>query len=87
MQSDIILDVAQVAAHLRCEVSTAEELMRRGDLPATKVGRGWITTYGQVLGFVIRRIEAGRPRTRGIKGSVATDCQSRRRLPELPDLR
>lgn len=87
MQSDIILDVAQVAEHLRCEPDTAEDLMRRRELPATKVGRGWITTYGQVLGFVIRRIEAGHPRTRGFKASVATDSRSRRRLAEIPDFR
>lgn len=86
MQSEIILDVAGVAEYLRCSVEQVETLMRSGELPATKIGRSWITTYGEMLGFVIWRIETGRHRPGGIKASVATDSGSRRRLPELPDL-
>ncbi len=71
MQADIILDVAGVAEHLRCSAEQVENLMRTGELPATKIGRSWITTYGEVIGFVTRRIEAGRHRSSGIKARVA----------------
>ncbi len=87
MQSEIILDVAGVAGHLRCSAEQVEALMRSGELPATKIGRSWITTHSEMLGFVTRRIEAGRHRARDVKASVATNGRPRRRLPELPDLR
>lgn len=89
MQSDTILDATSVAEQLRCSTDQADELMRRGDLPATKVGRGWITTYGQVLEFVIARIKAERKCPEPIKATVVppTEGKRRRALPELPAIR
>lgn len=89
MHPDTILDVAQVAEHLRCEPGTAEELMREGKLPATKVGRGWITTYGEVVAFVIARIKAERKRPEPIKATAIQQPEGKRRrvLPELPAIR
>lgn len=88
MQSDTILDATSVAEQLRCSTDQADELMRRGDLPATKVGRGWITTYGQVLEFVIGRIKAERKKPESTKASIVQPPEGkRRRLPELPSIR
>ena len=88
MQADTILDVNQVAEHLRCEPGTAEDLMRDGKLPATKVGRGWITTYGQVIEFVIARIKEDRKKPEAITATIVQDEPQRRGRtpPPLPDL-
>lgn len=85
MHTDTILDVEQTAEHLRCEPSTAEDLMRNGALPATKVGRGWITTYGQLLAFVNARIKAERKRPEPIKAAVVS-MESKRRGRTPPPL-
>ena len=87
MQSDVILDAGQVAEHLRCEPGTAEDLMREGKLPATKVGRGWITTYGQVIEFVIARIKEERKRPEPIKATIVQAPKRRGRTPPpLPEV-
>lgn len=87
MLPDTILDAAAVAEHLRCSTDQAEALMREGELPATKVGRGWITTYAQVLEFVIARIKAERKRPEPIKAAVVPQARGRRReLVALPDV-
>lgn len=87
MQSDTILDATAVAEHLRCSEQQAENLMRDGELPATKVGRGWITTYGQVIEFVIGRIKAERKAPKPIKATIVQPGGRRRRaLPTLPEL-
>lgn len=89
MHPDTILDATAVAEHLRCSTDQADELMRKGELPATKVGRGWITTYGQVIEFVIARIKAERKRPEPIKATVVQQPEGKRRrvLPELPAIR
>lgn len=60
--SDVILAADEVAALLRCSTEQAEHLMRAGALPATKIGRGWITTNATVLEYVRGRIIEARPR-------------------------
>lgn len=36
-----VLDLARVAELLGCTEATIEDLLRRGDLPGVKLGRGW----------------------------------------------
>lgn len=60
--SDVILAADEVAALLHCSTEQAENLMRAGALPATKIGRGWITTNATVLEYVRTRINEARPR-------------------------
>lgn len=84
MTPDTILDVGQVAEILRCEPRTVEHHMRSRALGATKIGTGWITTYGKVVEFVLRQIgEQGRP-----KATQVEVRRTKRREPiEIPDVR
>lgn len=87
MHQDVILDAAEVAEHLRCSVEQAEALMREDELPATKVGRGWITTYGEVVRFVTDRIRRQKSKPLGYKASVSEPRRGKRReLVPLPTL-
>ena len=89
MPPDTILDAAAVAELLHCSVEQAEALMRREELRATKIGRGWITTYGEVVAFVVGRITAERHRPEPVNASFGTtSTRSRRRtLVPLPATR
>src|SRR5665213_3694778 len=49
------IDAAQCAALLFCSVATIENLATRGDLPATKYGRGWVFVLDQVMQLVRER--------------------------------
>lgn len=84
MTPDTILDVGQVAEILRCEPRTVEDHMRSRALGATKIGTGWITTYGKVVEFVLKQIgEQGRP-----KATPVELRRTRRQGPvEIPDVR
>jgi hypothetical protein len=84
MNENTILDAGAVAELLRCTREQAEDLMRRDELPATKIGRGWITTYSELLGFVARRIRTERKRE-AINATVGEPVKSKRRqLAQLP---
>lgn len=83
--TDEILDAEHVAKLLRCSTEQAEQLMRDGDLPATKVGRGWITTEATVLEWVRSKISA--PRWRAPATKARTISVRPRGLPPLPDVR
>ncbi len=41
-----VLDVATVAALLRCAETTVEERARRGELPGLKIGESWVFPAG-----------------------------------------
>ena len=43
------LNAAQCALLLHCSQATVEELAARGELPATKFGRGWVFVTEQIL--------------------------------------
>ena len=45
-QLPAVLDVATVAALLRCAETTVEDRARRGDLPGLKIGDSWIFPAG-----------------------------------------
>ena len=89
IHQDTILDAKAVSVLLRCSIDYAEELMREAKLPATKVGRGWITTYDQVVAFVRDRINVDSRRTVPIKVKLeeARPVRGRQRpLVPLPDI-
>jgi hypothetical protein len=88
MTPETILDAEAVAQHLRCSPEQAEALMRNRELPGTKVGRGWITTYGEVVQFVIQRIrsESKRPAAVGARIDSTQTKSRRKQLVQLPDL-
>lgn len=75
------LGVAQVARRLRIDVAEAEELLRSGRLPASRLGREWYTTEKAVRLYC-------RARRRAAPGEVVTVATSRRRRhrsrPRLP---
>lgn len=78
------LDTDQAAAILRCEPETAEALMRSGELPATKIGRSWVTLRSYVIEFLRQRIEQEKPTTATPARIVAP--KRRRGPPPLPSL-
>ena len=52
------LDASQCAELLHCSKATVEALADRGELPATKFGRGWVFVTGQILALLQARSEA-----------------------------
>lgn len=85
LTTDTILGAAAVSDLLQCSEKQAEELMRDRELAATKIGRGWVTTYAHVLAFLNDRIANERPDPEPMTATVGG--KKARRLPELPDLR
>jgi excisionase family DNA binding protein len=53
--ADETIDARGAAALLHCDPSTVEDLARRGDLPCTKVGRGWIFVRQDLLAYLAQR--------------------------------
>jgi excisionase family DNA binding protein len=53
----VTLDAGQCAQLLRCAKTTVEELCERGELPATKFGRGWIFVSSQIIEYLRARCE------------------------------
>lgn len=47
-----VIDAEQCAALLRCSKPHIDGLADRGDLPATKFGRGWVFVTAQLLAHV-----------------------------------
>lgn len=64
MVTENTMNTRQIARLLDCRDATVDDLMRSGDLAATKLGRGWITTLGHVLGFLQAQNSATSPRER-----------------------
>lgn len=53
--ADETIDARGAAALLHCDPTTVEDLARRGDLPCTKVGRGWIFVRQDLLAYLAQR--------------------------------
>lgn len=51
------LDAGECAALLRCSRATVEELAVRGEIPATRFGRGWVFVTEQILTYLKARCE------------------------------
>ena len=62
---DRMLTTAEVAAILRVDVETVREMVRRGELAAAEIGRGWKFHARDVVELVDRRMDALRERYAG----------------------
>ncbi len=58
------MDADQVAAFLRADAETVRQFARSGDLPGTRIGKGWIFLKTDVLDFLRARIAADTARRR-----------------------
>ena len=52
LAADPLYTVPEVAQYLRCSVRTVFDLVRRGDLPAVKIGRLTRITAGQLAAYL-----------------------------------
>lgn len=95
--SDETLGVEEVAALLRAEASTVMQFARRGDLPGTRLGKGWVFLREDVMTFLRQQIanDTEDRRRQASKAVIAVTMpvggRSRRAkipvLPALPDTR
>ncbi|BAP88977.1 DNA binding domain protein, excisionase family [Burkholderiales bacterium GJ-E10] len=53
--ADETIDSNAAAELLHCDADQIEYLARRGELPATKIGRGWIFIRAQLLAAIVER--------------------------------
>lgn len=53
--SDETIDAYEAAKLLHCDFEQVEYLARRGELPATKIGRGWIFLRSQLIQSIAER--------------------------------
>lgn len=79
-KEDAVMTPEQVAEELSMSLYTVKKLMRAREIPATKVGKLWRTTRGEIYGYLENQIRmesgvrASRPTHNG-----AGDVQVRRR--------
>ena len=90
---DETLGIEEAAALLRADTSTVMQFARRGDLPGTRIGKGWVFLREDVMAFLRQQIaidteERRRQASRAaIATSVPAASHSRRsKLPVLPAL-
>lgn len=57
VEANETLDLNGVAALLLAEPETVAQYARTGELPGTRVGKGWIFLRDDVLGFLRQRID------------------------------
>ena len=55
LQTEPPIDATEAAAMMRCTPEQVEELVRDGELPATKIGRSWIFLRSVLLDHLARR--------------------------------
>lgn len=55
LQAEPPIDATEAAAMMRCTPEQVEELVRDGELPATKIGRSWIFLRSVLLDHLARR--------------------------------
>ncbi len=79
--ADETIDVNAAAKLLHCDFEQVEFLARRGEIPATKIGRGWIFLRTQLIDSIAERAKneaqtrrAGRPHARAAPDDPAPDC-------------
>ncbi|MET0264263.1 MAG: helix-turn-helix domain-containing protein [Duganella sp.] len=95
MEAQDTLDAAGAAAILHTDAATVLQLARCGDLPGTKIGKGWVFLRADVLEFLRLRVmrDTAQRRKTAIEQlhpaavlAVAPRSRKRRALPELPVL-
>jgi hypothetical protein len=100
--ADETIDVNAAAKLLHCDFEQVEFLARRGEIPATKIGRGWIFLRTQLINSIAERASnearlrrASRPQDQlapdGVAASKLAPChrprgRPRKHAPPLPSL-
>lgn len=78
-QPHTILQPRQIAKLLGCTEKHAQTLMASGELPATKVGRDWVTTYARVVEYLEQRIadaQPKRPKPAALPAGISSTVQA-----------
>jgi hypothetical protein len=89
------MDLDAVAVFLHAEPATVAQCARTGELPGTRIGKGWVFLREDVLAFLRQRIAADtaerrakqNPPSLGSVSKIATSPARRQRravIPELP---
>ena len=95
MSPDPTLNLNEAAVMLCAEPETISKLARKGELPATQIGKGWVFLREDVLAFLKDRInkdtaERRKKHETPTQFAVAierpTGRANRRVAPELPQL-
>jgi excisionase family DNA binding protein len=94
MNSDVTLDITEVATMLRADPETIMRLARTGELPAAHIGKSWVFLRDDVISYLKERIlkETTGRRDRNASQtplaiSFPVQRASRRTvLPRLPEL-
>ena len=87
-----IISATEVADLLSCTEEQAEELTRRGEIPGTKFGRGWLYVRSDLLAYVAERARREAQERRSAKlgqagASKVREIKPRRQKPPaLPQL-
>jgi hypothetical protein len=93
MNLDETMDLAAVAALLQADPETIAQYARTGELPGTRIGKGWIFLWEDVLAFLRQRIAADTAARRAKQTAplvsvtvVAVEQTKTRRRTVLPSL-
>ncbi|WP_147692649.1 helix-turn-helix domain-containing protein [Vogesella mureinivorans] len=81
MQTERTMDVHGAAAFLHVCPSTAYELARNGDVPATKVGRSWVFLESDLVNFLRAKQNEQRQKAQVgevVKGEVCRSTKEER---------
>ena len=82
------IDSDECAKLMHCTSDHIEELARKGEIPALKIGRGWLFVRGDLLAYLSEkaRAEALERRAKCHPSAKVTDISRRRRrpIPALP---
>lgn len=88
--TDETLGVEEAAALLRAETSTVMQFARRGDLPGTRIGKGWVFLREDVIAFLRQQIandtQDRRQQAARTIAAVAFTAPQRSRRTKLPIL-
>ena len=74
------IDAEECAELLKCTADTVEELTRKGELPAVKIGRGWIYVRADLLAYLA---EKGRREAEERRQEFTARCKTPASLPRL----
>lgn len=74
------IDAEDCAKLLRCTPETVEELTRKGELPAVKIGRGWLYVRADLLAYLA---EKGRREAEERRQQFTARCSTPAALPRL----
>jgi hypothetical protein len=70
------LDAADVAAMLRCDVSTVESKLREGIIPGVKIGRSWVVPKPALVAEMSAQARANSANLRALKERPVFDLRT-----------